>query len=199
MSLIATLVCRFSRVPAKSKRRMPAHHRLLVESLERRTVLSIGPASLFNAAAGSLIGPAVPADSPVQYQPLANLPLAAQPAISAAIDPSQSAKLTASNGASGDEFGMSVAVSGDMVVIGAPAANDGRGAAYVFTEPGTGWVDMTEVAELTASDGQAGDYFGGRWRSAATRWWWAPTPGSVSITGKARPTCLPSRAPVGPT
>ncbi len=124
-------------------------------------MLSINPASLVNTAAGGLIGPAVLAGSPVRRETAANLTLAAQPAISAAIDPSQSAKLTAANGASGNQFGISVAVSGEMVVIGAPLANDGRGAAYVFAEPGTGWADMTEVAELTASDGQAGDYFGG--------------------------------------
>ena len=161
MGLIAEVVRGFSRTREKSKRRLPAHRRLLVESLERRTMLSINPASLVNTAAGGLIGPAVLAGSPVRHETAANLTLAAQPAISAAIDPSQSAKLTAANGASGNQFGISVAVSGEMVVIGAPLANDGRGAAYVFAEPGTGWADMTEVAELTASDGQAGDYFGG--------------------------------------
>ncbi len=38
--------------------------------------------------------------------------------------------------------------------------NNNQGAAYVFTEPGSGWANMTETAKLTASDGAAGDVFG---------------------------------------
>jgi hypothetical protein len=47
----------------------------------------------------------------------------------------QVAKLTASDGASGDEFGISVSISGDTVVVGSPNDDDnGRssGSAYVF-------------------------------------------------------------------
>jgi large repetitive protein len=73
------------------------------------------------------------------------------------IDPFvQEAKLTASDGTSSANFGYSVAVSGNMVVVGVPNAN----AAYVFTEPGTGWANMTETAKLTASDGAAQNEFG---------------------------------------
>ena len=36
----------------------------------------------------------------------------------------------------------------------------GPGAAYVFEKPAGGWVNMTETAKLTASDGAAFDYFG---------------------------------------
>ena len=36
----------------------------------------------------------------------------------------------------------------------------GQGAAYVFTEPGSGWADMTQTAKLTASDGAGGGYLG---------------------------------------
>ena len=32
----------------------------------------------------------------------------------------------------GDEFGSSVAISGDTIVVGAPGTDDGAGAAYVF-------------------------------------------------------------------
>ena len=35
-----------------------------------------------------------------------------------------------------------------------------KGAAYVFTEPGSGWANMTQAAKLTASDGAADDQFG---------------------------------------
>ena len=47
----------------------------------------------------------------------------------------QEAKLTASDGASGDQFGNSVSVSGDRAVVGAPLDDDPglpTGSAYVF-------------------------------------------------------------------
>jgi len=78
-------------------------------------------------------------------------------------DMTQTAKLTESHRAEGEIFGWSVAVSGDTVVVGAPA--DGIGVenpqgAYVFVKPGGGWSDMTETAKLTASDGYVFDFFG---------------------------------------
>ena len=76
----------------------------------------------------------------------------------------QTAKLTASDGAADDWFGYSVSISGNTVVVGAPVAtvgdNNSQGAAYVFTEPASGWADMTQTAKLTASDGAADDGFG---------------------------------------
>ena len=69
----------------------------------------------------------------------------------------QTAKLTASDGAAGDGdlFGLSVAVSGDTVVVGAPL-DDPFSSAYVFVEPAEGWAgNLTEAAKLTASDGAA--------------------------------------------
>jgi len=70
-------------------------------------------------------------------------------------------KLTANDGASGDFFGFSVALSGDTVVVGAEGgdigANGNQGAAYVFARGGTDW---TQQRKLTASDGAAGDSFG---------------------------------------
>ncbi len=70
------------------------------------------------------------------------------------------AKLTASDTASGDRFGTSVAVSGDTAVIGAfldDDAGSGSGSVYVFTRSGTTW---TEQQKLTASDPAAADIFG---------------------------------------
>ncbi len=72
----------------------------------------------------------------------------------------QQAKLQAGDGASGDEFGYSVAISGDTIVVGswrsnAPSSNSG--AAYVFTRSGTTW---TQQQKLTANDGAADDEFG---------------------------------------
>ncbi|CAH0364586.1 unnamed protein product [Pelagomonas calceolata] len=68
------------------------------------------------------------------------------------------AKLTASDAASNDLFGTSVAISGDTIVVGAHAKNDGTGAAYVF-RTSDGWDTHTEI-KLTASDAAAGDQFG---------------------------------------
>lgn len=74
---------------------------------------------------------------------------------------SQQAKLTASDGAVGDNFGYSVAVHGESVVVGATLDDAGAasdfGSAYVFVRNGTAW---SEQAKLTAGDGASGDYFG---------------------------------------
>jgi hypothetical protein len=76
----------------------------------------------------------------------------------------QTATLTAADGAIADLFGTSVAVDRDTVVVGAPCAtfldSCGRGAAYVFVKPADGWKDMTETAKLTARYGDFGDNFG---------------------------------------
>ena len=70
----------------------------------------------------------------------------------------QQAKLTASDAATGDGFGDSVAISGSTAVVGAPNKISHTGAAYVFLRSGTTW---SQQAKLTASDGAAGDSFGG--------------------------------------
>jgi len=70
------------------------------------------------------------------------------------------AKLLAADGAVGDNFGWSVALSGDTALVGS-YQDDGllanQGSAYVFTRSGTTW---TEQAKLVASDGAGGDNFG---------------------------------------
>ena len=69
------------------------------------------------------------------------------------------AKLT-SPGAMGDAFGISVAVDGAAVVVGAGQwLNGGSGSAYVFRTT-DGWDTYVEVAKLTASDGAYEDLFG---------------------------------------
>ena len=77
----------------------------------------------------------------------------------------QTAKLTASDGESGDYFGYSVAVDGDTIIIGAGLDDDNptkpdSGSAYLYTKPPTGWTTTTQTAKLTASDRAAGDGFG---------------------------------------
>ncbi len=73
----------------------------------------------------------------------------------------QQQKLTANDGAAGDNFGFSVALSGDTVAVGAFNDDIGgkvdQGAAYVFTRSGTTWMQQPK---LTANDGAAGDKFG---------------------------------------
>ena len=61
-----------------------------------------------------------------------------------------------------DNFGLSVAISGDIAVIGAPEPPpypwyDEFGSAYVFRFDGANWVPQ---AKLTATDGEEGDMFG---------------------------------------
>jgi hypothetical protein len=72
---------------------------------------------------------------------------------------SQQAELTASDGAAGHRFGVSVALSADgsIALIGAYDKNNQTGAAYVFVRSGTTW---SQHAELTAGDGGASDRFG---------------------------------------
>jgi trimeric autotransporter adhesin len=69
----------------------------------------------------------------------------------------QTAVLTASDGAAGDALGSSVSIYGNSIVAGAPQAAIGKnlaqGAAYVFIQPSGGWVNGTQKAKLTASDG----------------------------------------------
>jgi hypothetical protein len=72
----------------------------------------------------------------------------------------QQAKLTASDGASDDQLGISVALAGDTAVVGTTNDDDlgdRSGAAYVFVRGATSW---SQQAKLTASDGAEADQFG---------------------------------------
>ena len=75
-------------------------------------------------------------------------------------------QITAGDGAAGDNFGKSVAVSGSTAVIGAlnktVGANGTQGAGYVFTRGGTGfWAQQPSTGPaLIAADGAANDQFG---------------------------------------
>ena len=70
----------------------------------------------------------------------------------------EQAKLTASDGEGFDNFGVSVALSGNTILVGAVfGENTDAGSAYVFRWDGSQWV---EEAKLTTSDGEASDNFG---------------------------------------
>ena len=70
-------------------------------------------------------------------------------------------KLTASDGTTGDSFGVAVAVGGDTAVVGSSqkkvGANTQQGQAYVYLRAGTTW---TEQQKLIAANGATGDLFG---------------------------------------
>ena len=73
----------------------------------------------------------------------------------------EEAKLTASDGAEGANFGFSVSVDGNKALVGAILDDPGgvvdAGSAYLYQWNGVQWV---EHSKLTASDGEAGDEFG---------------------------------------
>ncbi len=60
----------------------------------------------------------------------------------------EAAKLTASDGETGDLFGISVSISGDRLIVGTRYYLGGGGAAYIYEWDGTSWVET----KLTASD-----------------------------------------------
>ena len=73
----------------------------------------------------------------------------------------QQQKLTAADGTASDEFGYSVAIAGDTIIVGthfdSTSKNVNQGSAYIFVRNGTTW---TEQQKLKAADGAAGDEFG---------------------------------------
>lgn len=70
---------------------------------------------------------------------------------------SQQAYLKASDTTAGAEFGSSVGISGDTLVVGAPLADSYAGAVHVFTRSGSIW---SHRAKLAASNPAAGARFG---------------------------------------
>jgi hypothetical protein len=66
-------------------------------------------------------------------------------------------KLTASDGEPGDNFGISVSIFENLIIVGASGDDDGKGSAYLFNYSGSSWI---EEHKLTASDGEIGDNFG---------------------------------------
>ncbi len=69
----------------------------------------------------------------------------------------EQATVTSSSVTLGDGFGNSLAVAGDVMVVGAPKAENSRGAAYVFERNGGAW---REVARLVPESAREGARFG---------------------------------------
>lgn len=88
-------------------------------------------------------------------------------------------KLTAADGAAGDNFGSSIALSNDTALIGANLDDDfgtDSGSVYVFK-----LTSFAQTAKLNAQDASAGDKFGGKVALQGDAAW-------VSATGKANAT-----------
>ena len=68
--------------------------------------------------------------------------------------PCETATLVPADGAAGDLFGASVAISGDTMIVGAPLHNHTTGAAYVYLRTPLGWVQQAKLGDfsLTESD-----------------------------------------------
>jgi len=117
--------------------------------------LVVAPGTIFAVAAGP----------ESDLAPVRGLRRLAQTTSGGGVEYLQRAKLTASDGAADDNFGWSVSIDGDTMVIGARYDDDKEsdsGSAYVFTRDtagdlASGW---TQVAKLTADDGAESDYFG---------------------------------------
>jgi hypothetical protein len=75
-------------------------------------------------------------------------------------DMTETARLTASDAKQYDDLGVSVAIRGSTIAVGANEDNVGPGAAYIFVEPAGGWKSMTETAEFTPVNGSLDDWFG---------------------------------------
>jgi hypothetical protein len=70
-------------------------------------------------------------------------------------------KLTAADGAAGDQFGVAVAVAGDVILVGANYAASYTGVAYIFERNAGGATNnWGQVRKLTAADGAMSDFFG---------------------------------------
>jgi len=88
---------------------------------------------------------------------LTTSPLRAQTSVCSAFE---SQLVSSGDLAQADHLGASTAISGDVLVLGAPledAMGGDAGAAYVFRHDGTSWV---EEQKLFASDGFSGQHFG---------------------------------------
>ena len=69
-------------------------------------------------------------------------------------------KLTASDAATGDNFGYNVSISGDYAIVSAYSSASFSGAAYIYKKDQGGADNWGELKKLTASDAATSDNFG---------------------------------------
>lgn len=84
--------------------------------------------------------------------------------------PTTAQRLSAFDATNGDNFGISVSVSGDSLLVGAAGKGSNRGQAYVFRFVDGSW---SSQGALAAPDGAAGDFFG----------WSVALDGNVALVG----------------
>jgi hypothetical protein len=72
------------------------------------------------------------------------------------MDYNESATLRAPDGKAGDRLGQSVSTNGSKVIAGAPDKNNSAGGVYVFTGPGAGWKDVTQLTD--PENAEKGDF-----------------------------------------
>lgn len=75
----------------------------------------------------------------------------------------ETAKLSVSDTCESAELGNRVNIYKNMIVAGAYQDKENghsSGSVYVYTMPESGWINNTETAKITASDGKTKDYFG---------------------------------------
>ena len=70
---------------------------------------------------------------------------------------SETASVTSPTVTLGDGFGFALAVSGNVMAVGAPKTEESRGAVYIFERTGDEWA---ETARLSAEGSESGDRFG---------------------------------------
>ncbi len=117
-------------------------------------VTAVGALTFADSASAARSGPYRGADSKSRVKITSKLDANSASGFSSLL------KLQAADGSAGDQFGGSVAISGDTAVVGANSIAgtvSGPGAAYVFVRSGGNW---TLQQKLTANDGAAEDAFG---------------------------------------
>ena len=73
------------------------------------------------------------------------------------VDQELSIPANPNNGSDLTDFGTSIAIDGDTMIVGAPGSNGGRGVAYVFTQNGGVW---SQSQRILPSDSGRSDRFG---------------------------------------
>jgi hypothetical protein len=91
-------------------------------------------------------------------------------------------RLVPMDGATGDRFGLSIAIDGNVLVVGAPGASyagSSAGAVYVYNFNGSNWVQAQKLISTNPTDGGS---FGGK--VAISGNWMAVSAPLESVSGK---------------
>lgn len=95
---------------------------------------------------------------------------------------SETTRIDASDGSTGDEFGAALAFDGELLLVGAMGHNYFRGAAWLYQRPAGGWTDPVSGLRLTAPRAHSGDLFGNA-VACSSDWLYVGAYGENSYTG----------------